>query len=68
MSRELTSIYILRLEGGHYYIGKSDNVMQRYQEHLNGQGSAWTTRYPPVSLVKTIEGASPFDEDKTLKE
>jgi len=68
MTHELTSIYILRLEGGHYYIGKSDNVMQRYQEHLNGQGSAWTTRYPPVSLVKTIEGASPFDEDKTVKE
>ena len=63
-----TSIYILRLEGGHYYVGKSDNVMKRYEEHLNGSGAAWTTRHPPVSLVKTIENASPFDEDKTVKE
>jgi predicted GIY-YIG superfamily endonuclease len=65
-----TSIYILRLEGGHYYVGKSDNVMLRYQQHLNGSGSgaAWTTRHPPVSLIKTIENASPFDEDKTVKE
>ena len=64
----ITSIYILRLEGGHYYVGKSDNVMKRYEEHLNGSGSAWTTRHPPVSLIKTIENASPFDEDKTVKE
>lgn len=63
-----TSIYILRLEGGHYYIGKSENVMKRYEEHLNGSGAAWTTRHPPVSLIKTIENASPFDEDKTVKE
>ena len=68
MSHEAISIYILRLEGGHYYVGKTNNVMQRYQEHLNGSGSAWTTRYPPVSLVKTIENAGPFDEDKTVKE
>jgi len=63
-----TTIYVLRLEGGHYYIGKSDNVAARYQQHLNGKGSAWTKKYPPVSLVKTIKGASPFDEDKITKE
>jgi len=67
MSHE-TSIYILRLTGGRYYVGKSDNVLKRYEEHLNGAGSAWTTRYPPVSLVKTISSASPFEEDKTVKE
>jgi predicted GIY-YIG superfamily endonuclease len=63
-----TSIYVLRLEGGRYYIGKSDNVMKRYEEHLNGAGSAWTTRYPPVSLVKTMNSVSAFEEDKTVKE
>ena len=63
-----TTIYVLRLEGGHYYIGKSDNVAARYQQHLNGKGSAWTRKYAPVALVKTIEGASPFDEDKITKE
>ena len=67
MSHE-TSIYVLRLEGGRYYIGKSDNVMKRYEEHLNGAGSAWTTRYPPVTLVKTINSVSAFEEDKTVKE
>ena len=63
-----TTIYVLRLEGGHYYIGKSDNVIARYQQHLDGKGSAWTKLHKPVSLVKTVEGASPFDEDKITKE
>ena len=63
-----TNIYVLQLQGGKYYIGKSDNVMMRYQQHLNGGGSAWTKKYKPISLVKTIENASPFEEDKVTKE
>ena len=63
-----TNIYVLRLEGGRYYIGKSNNVIQRYQEHLKGTGSAWTKKYKPVSLVKTIDNVSPFQEDATTKE
>ena len=63
-----TCIYVLRLEGGRYYIGKSDNVMNRYQQHLNGSGSAWTRKYKPISFEKTIENASPFEEDKITKE
>ena len=63
-----TTIYVLRLEGGRYYVGKSDNVIARYQQHVDGKGSAWTKKYPPVSLVTTIEGASPFEEDKITKE
>ena len=61
------SIYILRLESGKYYIGKTEDVLKRYQQHLSGEGSAWTKKYPPVTLVKTVEG-SPFDEDKITKE
>lgn len=63
-----TNIYILKLEGGRFYVGKSDNVMKRYQEHLNGSGSSWTKKYQPISLEKTIENASPFDEDRYVKE
>jgi hypothetical protein len=64
----MASVYVLKLEGGRYYVGKSDNVMKRYEEHLNGAGSSWTARYPPLSLIKTIEGVGPFEEDKTVKE
>lgn len=67
-SKEPDQIYILQLAGGRYYVGKTNNIARRYQEHLNGTGSAWTRRWPPTTLVKTIEATSAFDEDKTVKE
>jgi len=63
-----TNIYILSLQGGNYYVGKSANVYSRYQEHLDGNGCAWTKKFKPVSLVKTLENVSPFEEDKITKE
>ena len=63
-----TNIYILRLAEGKYYVGKSDNVLTRLQQHMNGNGSAWTQKYKPVALEKTMENVSPFDEDKITKE
>ena len=63
-----TNIYILKLQGGNYYVGKSDNPMKRYQEHVNGSGSAWTRKYKPVGIEKIIPNASPFDEDRYVKE
>jgi hypothetical protein len=48
-------------------VGKSENPMKRYQEHMNGSGSGWTKLYKPIGLEKVIEKASPFDEDKWVK-
>jgi len=64
----MTNIYILRLEGKKYYVGKSEDITKRFRQHMNGNGSAWTRKYKPISLEKTIENASPFDEDKITKE
>jgi predicted GIY-YIG superfamily endonuclease len=61
-------IYILCLQGGKYYIGKSEDVIKRYHQHMNGYGSAWTRKYKPISIVQIIETSSPFDEDKITKE
>lgn len=61
------SIYVLELNGGKYYIGKSDDVISRYTQHVNGQGSEWTKLYAPIKLVKTFEVQSEFDEDNTTK-
>jgi len=63
-----TNIYVLRLEGGRFYVGKSNDVAKRYQEHLAGAGSAWTRKYRPIVLEREIPNASPFDEDKLTKE
>lgn len=63
-----TNVYALRLVGGRYYVGKSENVMHRYQQHLNGVGAAWTRKYAPLALDKTFENVSHFEEDKVTKE
>ena len=62
-----TNIYILKLTGGNYYIGKAANVYDRYAEHCAGTGSAWTALYKPLSVEKVIESADSFDEDKWTK-
>ena len=63
-----TTIYVLKLEGGRYYVGKTEHLMRRYQEHMRGEGAAWTSKYKPLSLVQKIENAGPFDEDMVVKE
>lgn len=63
-----TNIYVLLLEEGKYYIGRSNDVFKRCIEHFEGSGSCWTKKYKPLKLQKTIENVSPFEEDKMTKE
>jgi len=63
-----TTIYVLKLKHGKYYVGKSQNVQSRLQSHMNGQGCAWTILHPPVSLLEVRENQSPFIEDAVTKE
>lgn len=61
-------IYIIKLEKSKYYIGKTRNIDKRWEEHLTGNGSGWTKKYKPLSLITTIKSTSQFDEDKYVKE
>ena len=63
-----TNIYILKLKGGNYYIGKTNNLEKRFLEHVSGKGSAWTTKHEPIEVSQVISNASPFDEDRYVKE
>lgn len=61
-------VYILKLIGGKYYIGSSENVEQRIQQHFDGNGSAWTKKYKPIKKVDVIDNCDKFDEDKYTKQ
>ena len=63
----MTTIYILKCEMGKYYVGKTNNIERRKQEHLSGS-CAWTKKYKPISIDKIVNNASSFDEDKYTKE
>lgn len=61
-------LYVLRLEKGKYYVGKTTDVMKRYQQHVDGRGSAWTSKYSPVSLVESKPITTDHDENNTTKD
>lgn len=63
-----TNIYVLRLRSGKYYVGKTDNVEKRFQDHMNGSGASWTRKYKPIAIERVIKNASHFEEDKVTKE
>lgn len=70
ISNNLTKlcIYVLELEGGNYYVGKTRNPIFRLENHIESKGSGWTKKYKPVKIVELIENCDDYDEDKiTLK-
>ncbi len=47
-------VYTLTLEGGRKYIGYSNNLGRRLDQHFSGTGAKWTQKYSPVSVDKII--------------
>jgi hypothetical protein len=59
-------IYVLELENGKYYVGKSRNPDFRFLQHMGSidGGSEWTKIHPPISIIEKIHNASHYDENK----
>lgn len=57
-------IYVLQLEEGKYYIGKTNNPHFRIEKHFNSNGAVWTKIYKPVKLLELISNCDDYDEDK----
>eukprot|EP00339_Tiarina_fusa_P004669 CAMPEP_0117056920 /NCGR_PEP_ID=MMETSP0472-20121206/39501_1 /TAXON_ID=693140 ORGANISM="Tiarina fusus, Strain LIS" /NCGR_SAMPLE_ID=MMETSP0472 /ASSEMBLY_ACC=CAM_ASM_000603 /LENGTH=324 /DNA_ID=CAMNT_0004773573 /DNA_START=38 /DNA_END=1012 /DNA_ORIENTATION=- len=64
------SIYVLELQDGKYYVGKTQkNVQERFEEHRTGKGSAWTKYcHKPMRLVEQYVRTGDYDEDNTTKQ
>ncbi len=60
----MTTTYVLRCCDGKYYVGKTDNLDRRMDEHFSGVGCEWTKRYPAFEIIQTIVGCDKYDEDK----
>jgi hypothetical protein len=57
-------IYVLQLEEDKYYIGKTNNLAFRLENHFNSNGSAWTKKYKPIKVLELISNCDDYDEDK----
>jgi len=59
-----TNIYILKLENHNYYIGRTNSLEKRFNEHYEGRGGEYTKKYRMKSIKKIIENVDPNDLDK----
>ena len=61
-------IYVIQLQEGKYYIGKTDNPQFRLEIHFSSSGSVWTKKYKPIKVLELVSNCDNFDEDKyTMK-
>jgi len=61
-------IYILKLEKGKYYIGKTNNPQFRLESHFNSNGSEWTKKYKPLQVLEIKSNCDDYDEDKITRQ
>jgi predicted GIY-YIG superfamily endonuclease len=64
----MEQLYVIQCEKGKYYVGKTADVMRRYEEHKTGKGSAWTSKYKPIKLMECRPMTSEHDENNTTKD
>jgi type I restriction enzyme S subunit len=44
-------VYALECDDGSIYIGHTDNLERRFEEHSKGKGADWTKRHPPKRVA-----------------
>ena len=62
-------VYILHLEGDHYYVGYTTqrSFPWRMQAHFNGEGSTWTRLHKPLKVLETMPGGKDTEREETLR-
>ena len=63
-----TRLYVLELEHGKYYVGTTNNLQRRFQEHVDGVGSVWTRKYAPLAIERSVIVDGVLHEDRVTKE
>ena len=48
-------VYVLQCTDGKYYVGQTDNIIRRFEEHKTGRGASWTKLYPALAILKLME-------------
>lgn len=62
-------VYILKLEGGFYYVGRTTevNLHSRLNAHKKGDGSKWTSIHRLMRVIGIIHTDDFFREDNETK-
>ncbi|SVC10876.1 uncharacterized protein METZ01_LOCUS263730 [marine metagenome] len=60
----MVNIYVLKLERGKFYVGKTRHTVQRLRQHWDGQGAAWTRKYAMKDLYRWYPDKKSSDENR----
>ena len=44
-------VYAIECEDGSFYIGQTDNLRKRWEEHRNSRGAEWTAKHSPMRIA-----------------
>jgi predicted GIY-YIG superfamily endonuclease len=47
-------LYVLELQNKKHYVGVTQNIDRRFEEHKSGHGAAWTKTHPVIQVVMTM--------------
>ena len=64
----MVTIYVLKLKGNKYYVGKTTNPTYRLDDHFSEGGSAWTKKYKPISIYELKPNRPDSDEQIVTQE
>ena len=64
----MEQLYVLQLESGKYYCGKTTRPSERYKEHIAGTGAAWTKKFKPTRMIEVRTLKDAHDETNTTKD
>ena len=59
-------VYTLRLDGGNWYVGWTQNLEQRICQHWLSRGADWTRIWKPLEVVAVSEGGLELEQAQTL--
>lgn len=58
----MSIIYVLKLEGENYYVGRTSDLNGRFQMHVEGTGSEWTRKWKPLEIIDSRLDMTEFME------
>jgi predicted GIY-YIG superfamily endonuclease len=64
----MSTLYVLRLEGGNYYVGTTDSFDKRMEEHRRRNAALWTRKHKPVAVELRRPCTSSGDEEWVTKQ
>ena len=64
----MVDIYVLELEDGNVYVGKTNRGKERLVQHIKGRGAEWTKLHKPKRVMAYYQGAKDSEEQKVTNQ